>query len=245
MDRVLRVHLVMLILTCGVAISFFAFVAYVDNRYAETLGATYHYRVTVGTDGPLTDLHLFLPLPGRAGGSLEVVRAVGARGWTEIPEGWNVTLTGTEKYTLLEVSAPSVPPTDECGACGRDGALHTLTVPVKIRGPVETGDPVTDGEVLEPRRSGTEKACTDTYGPGDSIPRCTAYETRFFADYTAYPATMVVISVELTGTNRWNIFSDRWSGFRDTASLTVLGESHGWQTARGELESGLGYSSLW
>ncbi|MBS1193939.1 MAG: hypothetical protein H6R28_339, partial [Methanomicrobiales archaeon] len=82
MDRVLRILLVMLILICGVAISFFAFVAYVDSRYAETLGATYQYRVTVGTDGPLTDLHLFLPLPGRAGGSLEVVRAVGARGWT-------------------------------------------------------------------------------------------------------------------------------------------------------------------
>jgi hypothetical protein len=244
-DRVLRILLAMLVLMCGVVTSYLVFVVYVDSRYDATLESTYRYSVTVGTDGPLTDLHLFLPLPARAGGSSEVVRAVGARGWTEIPEGWNLTLTGTEKYNLLEVSAPAVTPTAECGACGTSGGLHTLTVPVKVRGPIATMDPVADDEVLEPRRSEAGKTCDDTFGTGDSIPQCTAYETRFYADYTAYPATTVVITVELTGTNRWNIFSERWNGFRDTASLTVLGESHGWQTARGELERGLGYSSLW
>ena len=241
----LRVLVVMLVLACIVTIGVFSLVAYVDSRYAETLAATYEYQVTVKTDGPLSNMLLFLPLPARGGGSSEVVRALGARGWTEFPEGWNVTLTGTEKYTLLKVSAPTVPPTDECGACSRSGAPHTLTIPVTVRGAVDPWDPVGNDEVLEPRFSVTERACREAFPAGDSTPRCTGYETRIFADYTSYPATTVVITMELTGTNRWNIFSERSSGFRDTAGLTILGESHGWQTARGELVSGIGYSSLW
>ena len=245
MDRVLRVLVVLFVVAISVTAGVFSFVAYVDSRYAETLVATYEYQLNVETDGPLSNLLLFLPLPARAGGSSEVVRAAGARGWTEIPYGWNVTLTGTEKYTLLEVTAASVPTTGECGACGRDGAPHTLTIPVTVRGPIDPRDPVGNDEVLEPRFSVMERACTEAFPRGDSTPRCTGYETSFFADYTAYPATTVVISVELTGTNRWNIFSERSSEFRDTARLTILGESHGWQTARGELVSGIGYSSLW
>jgi len=245
MDRVLRILVVMLFLACSVTIGVFSFLAYVDSRYAGTLTATYEYRVSVETDGPLSNLLLFLPLPARGGGSSEVVRAVGARGWTEAPEGWNLTLTGTEKYTFLKVTAPSVPATGECGPCGRGGTSHTLTVPVKVRGPVDPWDPVGNDEVLGPRFSVTDRTCTGTFPAGDSTPRCTGYETQVFADYTAYPATTVVITVELTGTNRWNIFSERYSEFRDSARLTILGESHGWQTARGELVSGIGYSSLW
>jgi hypothetical protein len=244
-DRVLRVLAVMLFVACTVTIGAFSFLACVDSRYAGTLTATYVYRVSVETDGPLSNLLLFLPLPARGGGSSEVVRAIGARGWTEAPEGWNLTLTGTEKYTLLKVTALSVPATDECTACATGGSPHTLTVPVKVRGPVDPWDPVGNDEVLEPRFSVTHRTCTETLPAGDSTPRCTGYETRLFADYTAYPATTVVITLELTGTNRWNIFSERFSEFRDTARLTILGESHGWQTARGELVSGIGYSSLW
>jgi hypothetical protein len=244
-DRVLRVLVVIFVLVCAVTVGLFAFNAYVDSRYADTLTATYLYQVSVATDGPLTDLLLFLPLPARGGGSSEVVRAVGAQGWTEVPEGWNLTLTGTEKYTLLKISAPSLNLTDECGACGRSGAPHILTIPVKVRGPIDPWDPVGNDEALDPRRSVTNVTCTEAYASGDSTPHCTAYETRFFADYTAYPATTVVITVELTGTNRWNIFSERFSEFRDKARLTILGESHGWQIARGELVSGIGYSSLW
>ena len=245
MDRVLRILIVLLILLCGAFTAILAFHAYVDSRYAETLTSTYEYQVTLVTDGPLTDLHLFLPLPTRVGGTSDVVRATGARGWTDIPAGWNLTLTGTEKYTLLEITAPSVPVTGGCSACGEAESPLVLTIPATVPGPINTTDPVGNDEVLKPRRSEAVKACTDTSGAGDSTPRCTGYETRFFADYTTYPATTVVITVDLTGTNRWNIFSDRWSEFRDTARLTVLGESHGWQAARGELVSGLGYSSLW
>jgi hypothetical protein len=244
-DRVLQVLVVMLVVLCSATIGVFSFLSYVDGRYAETLTATYEYRVSVETDGPLSNLLLFLPLPVRGGGSSEVVRAVGARGWTEAPDGWNMTLTGTEKYTLLKITASSVPATGECSPCGRGGTPLTFTVPVKVRGPIDPWDPVGNDEVMEPRFQVTERTCTETFPPGDSRPRCTGYETQFFADYTAYPATTVVMAVELTGTNRWNIFSDRYSEFRDTARLTILGESHGWQTARGELASGIGYSSLW
>jgi len=243
-DRVLRVLVVVFVVAC-VAAGLLGFKVYVDSRYAETLTSSYQYQVSVITDGPLTDLLLYLPLPVKGGGTSEVVRAVGAQGWTEVPEGWNLTLTGTKKLTLLKVSAPSVPPTDDCGACGRTGAPHVLTIPVEVQGPVDPWDPVWNDEVLEPRYSVTDSTCTETYGPGDSTPHCMAYETRFFADYTAYPATTVIITVELTGTNRWNIFSERSSEYRDSARLAVLGESHGWQTATGQLVSGIGYSSLW
>lgn len=235
----------LLVITCGVAVFGFAFETYIDSRYADTLTATYEYRVTVVTDAPLSDLHLFLPLPVRRGASSAVVQAVGARQWTEIPEGWNVTLTGTQKYNLLEVNAPLADTTEGCSACGISPGPHVLTIPATVTRPIDVRDPAVSEEVLEPRRAEAEKACTGTDSTGDSTPRCTSYETRFFADYTTYPATTVVITVELVGTNRWNIFSDRYSQFRDTASLTVLGESHGWQSARGVLETGLGYSSLW
>jgi hypothetical protein len=244
-DRVLQALVVLFLVMLGASIGLFSFLDYVDSRYAETLEETYEFRLSVETTSPLSNLLLFIPLPVRGSGTSEVVRAIGARGWTEAPEGWNMTLTGTEKYTMLKVTALSVPATVGCGACGTGGAPLTLLIPVRVRTPIDTRDPAGDDEVIQPRLSVMDRACTETFPAGDSVPRCTAYQTRIFADYTAQPQTGVLVTLTLTGTNRWNIFSERFSEFRDTVRLALTGESHGWQTAEGQLASGIGYSSLW
>lgn len=248
MDTALRHLIRILCIALLLAALFVGFSAYVQGTYRETLSSTYTYEVTLETDAVLTNVTLFLPLPGDSGRS-PVTLAVGRGDLAGLPGGWGLGLYGAGNATFMKITADRIAPEYRPPPvpAGEEADPAAVPVPVPVRLVVEaaaddridTARPLGNAAVLRPKYNLTEVAC-DFPHDAASPPVCYTYETAFFASYVTAPDARVTITVGLTGSNTWFVFG--WSGneLRDRAVLTLTGPGDGWQRVRGAMTAGIG-----
>jgi hypothetical protein len=253
MDRTLKSIAWVLIAALIVGGAFISFFAYVQSSYERSLSSTYVYQITLETDEELTNATLFIPLPDGSGTQSPIVLLIGSGNLSGLPEGWTTEIYGTEKFTMLKITAETIAPQvrplpipiSETGTPPPAGEVGSVPAPIRIivqadaGGLIDTRDPVGNSSVLLPKYNLTPVPCSFPY-PDENPPACYTYEGLLYAEYSAPPGAAVTITVGLTGTNEWFVFG--WTGneFRDQIVFTHSGESHGWQTVSGTLVTGVG-----
>jgi len=240
MDKIIKTALGLFIVILILFVAVVAYTAYIDTTYRNSLTSTYQYTCTISTDNVLSNVTLFLPVPANVNGNSPVVAQISSRDVSGAPADWNLTLFGTGKATLLQVSAPTI------GQPAINGSTQptTITLTVNASSPalIDTASPVEYAAVFRPVQSIHAAACpAGDSTSATSTPACYQYLTSTYADYTAASGATVTISASVTGTNSWTIFSPASNEYRNTITmLTLHGGNHGWVTTLGWIESGLG-----
>src|SRR5512138_515434 len=107
MDRIITITIAVFLIILAAFVSITGYGFYVDTAYRNSFTGNYTYSYTLTTDGPLTNLTLFLPVPDDRSGNSPMVTYFGTGTTTGMPADWNATLFGTGKATLLKVTTPS------------------------------------------------------------------------------------------------------------------------------------------
>jgi hypothetical protein len=105
------------------------------------------------------------------------------------------------------------------------------------KGPIDTSDPAQNSAMFRPVQKMETSGCRADSPAGAS---CSVYVTSFYADYTSAPGAEVKFGSALTGKNRWKIFEPKSNEYHTSVSLLLFGENHGWTSAQGFLETGIG-----
>jgi hypothetical protein len=239
MDKIIKIALGFFIIILVLFVGVVSYSAYIDMTYRSSLASTYQYTCTISTDGMLSNVTLFLPVPADVNGNSPVVAQISSQEISGVPAGWNLTLFDTGKATLLKVSAQSI------GQSGNNGSIQptTITLSVNVSSPIliDTASPVYHGAVFRPVQGIHQVACTAGDTTSVNTPSCFQYLTSTYAAYSAAPATTLTISADVTGTNSWTIFSPASNEYQNTISmLTLHGGNQGWVTTLGWIESGIG-----
>jgi len=239
MDKIIKVVLGLFIILLVLFVAIVSYMTYVDTMYRNSLSSNYQYTCTISTDGVLSNVTLFLPVPEDTRGDSPVIAQISSQDISGVPANWNLTLFDTGKGTLLQVVAPVIGQSATNGSA--QPAVVTLMVNASSPAVIDTGSPAVHAAVFRPVQGIQMVACPagDTAVAGS--PSCYQYQTSIYADYTAAPAASLAISASVTGTNSWTIFSPASNGYRNTIGIPTLhGENHGWVTASGMIEAGIG-----
>ena len=239
MDKIIKIVMGLFIVILVLFIAVFSYSSYIDTAYRNSLNGTYLYTCTISTDGVLSNVTLFLPVPAAPNGNSPVVVEISSQDVSGVPADWNLTLFGTGKATLLKVSARTIGQP----AINGNAQPTTITLMVNASSPslIDTALPVENAAVFRPVQSIHPVACPAGDTTSASTPSCFQYMTSTYADYSAVPATTVTISASVTGTNTWRIFSPASNEYQNTISMLALhGGNHGWVTTLGWIESGVG-----
>ena len=239
MDKIIKIAMGLFIVILVLFIAAFSYTSYIDTAYRNSLTGTYLYTCTISTDGVLSNVTLFLPVPADPNGNSPVVAKISSRDVSGVPAEWNLTLFGTGKATLLKISARTI------GQPAVNGNVHptTITLTVNASAPslIDTALPVENAAVFRTVQSIHPVACPAGDTTSASTPSCFQYLTSTYTDYSAAPATTVTISAGVTGTNTWTIFSPASNEYQNTISMLALhGGNHGWVTTLGWIESSVG-----
>ena len=239
MDKIVKVVLGLFIVILVLFVSIVSYMTYVDTMYRNSLSSNYQYTCTISTEGVLSNVTLFLPVPADIQGDSPVIAQISSQDISGVPANWNLTLFDTGKGTLLQVVAPLI---GQSAATGNtQPAVVTLTVNASSPALIDTGSPVARAAVFRPVQGLQTVACPTGGTSVTGSPTCYQYQTSVYADYTAAPTASLAISASVTGTNAWTIFSPASNGYRNTISIPTLhGENHGWVTALGGIEAGIG-----
>lgn len=233
MDRTQSVVLGVLVVTALVFFGAVALSVYTGIAYRDTLSSTYEYRVEITPDALLEDVTLYLPVPARGPGSSAVLEGIGSGGIQGVPAGWEVSLIGTEKFTMLEITAREIDP--GCGC-----APMILSLATKVRGPIHTRTAGSDDLVLRSVTQVLPAACEGRDTGGSTETRCWIYQGPAYADFTAPGEAKLSIHVSLTGRNAWDVFGPSSNEYRDNLQFSFSGERQGWRTGDGSLVTGIG-----
>jgi hypothetical protein len=231
MDRVMKVGISLFVIVLVVFTSWILYDAYVESSFRASLQSTYTYTLSVTTDTPLYNTTFFIPLPVNPGGTSPVVELVGAGRVSDKPPGWGFTLFGENNATLVKITAPQILPEGPSG----------FSVEVPSHTFIDTKSPFDRGIVILPIRDLARSECSAISGGKSGASVCYRYLSVMYADYTTTPNAKVLIHTDLQGKNRWHIFRPSSNEYRDTLSLTLLGNmNRGWFPAKGELVTGIG-----
>jgi hypothetical protein len=234
MDRTLTAVLAVLVMAMVIFLAVFSLTVYMGIRYRDTLAGTYDYRVSIANDAALGNVTLYLPIPGRLKGNSAVLEEIGGGGLAGLPAGWKTALIGTEKVTLLEVTAPEVPATPA-------GRPYQLSITTRVRDPVGTGSDNFNDLVLAPLAGKTPAACTGIpAGQVSGNVRCAAYRGSAYADYTGPRDARLQISLSVTGKNAWDVIVPSGNEYRDGFQVSFSGDERGWKEGDGLLATGIG-----
>ena len=239
MDKIIKVVLGLFIIILVLFVSVVSYMTYTDMMYRDSLSSNYQYTCTISTDGILSNVTLFLPVPEDTRGDSPVIAQISSHDISGVPANWNLTLFDTGKGTLLQVVAPVIGESPVNGSA--QPVVVTLMVNASSPALIDTESPVAHAAVFRPVQGIRTVACPagDTAAAGS--PSCYQYQTSIYADYTAAPMASLAISASVTGTNSWTIFSPASNGFRNTLSVpTLQGANHGWVTAVGGIVEGIG-----
>lgn len=237
MDFVMKTTLCLFLVILGAFTGVITYNRYVETEYRSTINGTYTYSCTITTDGPLSNVTLFLPVPADDAGNSPIVSAYSSRTVTGIPAGWETTLYDTGKATMLKVEAAAVIPPEGTNA----SAPYRVTFSTETEGraAIETRDPRTGGGAMfRPMQGLNAAACPPEVTGGNSS--CFSYNTPLYADYGTAANTNVIITSAVNGENTWTIFGPRSNGFHAGIDTVLRGPNHGWTTAAGTLVAGLG-----
>jgi hypothetical protein len=235
MDRIIKITLGLFIVILVLFVGTFMYNSYVENAYRTSLSSTYTYSCTISTDSPLYNVTFFIPVPANRAGNSPIVNALSAKGVTGIPDTWTTTVTGTDKMTTMKVTTPAIIP--PAGTTAKNPYIITFGTQLNAEGPIDTADPVMNSAMFRPVQKIGKTACRADSPQGAS---CFTYVTSFYADYTTDPNAEVKFTSSLKGKNSWKIFEPKSNEYRTDISLLMFGENHGWTSAQGFLESGIG-----
>jgi hypothetical protein len=221
MDRTLLAGLAVLAVALVIFTAAFSVTVYMGIRYRSTFQGSYEYQVGITPDAPLGNVTLYLPIPARGREKSPVAERIGSGALQGVPAGWNVSLIGTEKFTMLEVTAREIDP--GCGC-----APLILSVDALSRSRVETREAAT-GDLVIDTLAGKEKVpCGGrVYGvPPDAA--CVAYRGRIYASGTAPANSTLTVSITLVGKNSWDVFGPSSNEYRDGLMVTIPGAPGGY-----------------
>jgi hypothetical protein len=233
MDRTLSGVLAILVVVLVIFLAAVSIVLYAEITYRATLSGTYDYRVSITSDTTLENVTLYLPIPARGPESSAVLEAIGAGRLRGLPGGWNTSLIGTEKFTLLEVTAPEM-------AASPVGRPYLLTVSVHTTGPIDTRNAGTGDLVLVPSAMKVPAVCSNVNAQVSTDTRCELYRGSTYADFTSPGNVHLSVFIFLTGRNTWDVFGPSSNEYQDGLQVTFSGGDRGWQTGDGILVTGLG-----
>lgn len=237
MDRIIKITIGLFIV---ILIAFAAVVTYnnyIVTEYRNSLTSTYSYSCTFSTEDVLTNVTFFLPVPEDTRGNSPIITEISNHNVSGLPHDWSASLYGTGKTTYLKISTPSLGLPSVNGSAQTSIILLTVTAPSP--GPINTRTPLQNAAVFRPVQDIRAQAC-----PGVNAtvgqPSCYRYLTSMYADYTASPGAVVRINAGLDARNTWKINEPASNAYKNTVAVELHGDNHGWVTATGGLESGIG-----
>jgi hypothetical protein len=150
-----------------------------------------------------------------------------------VPPGWSISLIGTEKFTMLEVTAREIAPTPA-------GKPYLLSVGAQVKGPISTKTAGSDEMVLQPASKGSQVACGGTDLESSPEIRCELYQEPVYGDFIAPGTPHLTVFVYLDGKNTWDVFGPSSNEYQDGLQVSFSGLAQGWQTGNGILVTGIG-----
>lgn len=233
MDRTLSRVLVVLVVVSVIFLAAISITLYVEITYRATLSGTYDYRVSITSDTTLENVTLYLPIPTRGPENSAVLEAIGAGGLRGLPRGWKTSLIGTEKFTMLEVTAPEI-------AASPVGRPYLLSVSAHTAGPIDTRNAGTGDLVLVPSAMRTPAVCENIDAQASPDTHCELYRGSAYADFTAPGNVRLSVFIFLSGRNTWDVFGPSSNEYQDGLQVTFSGGTRGWHTGDGILVTGIG-----
>jgi hypothetical protein len=233
MDKIIKIASGLFIIIIVLFGSIASYNAFVEKAYHESLKSTYSYTVTISTSGELRNVTFFIPVPANPNGNSPFVEQFSIGNFTGIPVGWETTLLGSNKGTMVKIQIPVV--------VGSDGAGFSVRTSSDARTSkvIDTKSPQDRDIVLSPVQDLKEVRCVEfeDYKPGAT---CYRYQSAVYADYESSPNVKVEISSRIDGKNEWKIFEPAYNQYTNSISVTMLGENHGWVTTKGEMQACIG-----
>jgi hypothetical protein len=233
MDKVIRITSGIFILILVIFAGTGLYGSYVEKEYRRTLVSTYSYTLMISTSGELHNVTFFIPVPANPNGNSPFVEQFSIGNFTGIPKGWETTLLGSNKATMVKLQVPVV--------VGSEGAGFSVRTSSDARTSkvINTKSPHDRDIVLRPVQDIKEVRCAEFE---DSKPgaTCYRYQSAVYADYEASPNVKVEISSTINGKNDWKIFEPAYNQYTNSISVTMLGENHGWVITKGEMQTGIG-----
>jgi hypothetical protein len=233
MDRTLSVVLGILVVSALVFFGAVSLWVYTGISYRATLSSTYEYRVSIATDETLGNVTLYLPVPARGPGSSAVLERIGSGDIKGVPAGWNISLIGTEKFTMLDLTAGEIGPSPP-------GSPYLLSLDTRVSRPINTKNAGSDDLVLRSVTQVIPAACEGRDPKASPEMRCWLYQGPAYADYTSDGNERISVLVSLAGRNAWDVFGPSSNEYRDRLQFSFAGERKGWRTGDGSLVTGIG-----
>jgi hypothetical protein len=238
MDKVIKIVSGLFIIIFVLFASIASYHVFVENAYLESLKSTYSYTCTISTDSVLTNVTLFIPVPADKTGNSPVVEQFSIRGIEGIPPDWKTALTGSNKGTYVEITTPVIALV--LNGTNKNGYAVELSLHTTAPRLIDTRDPQGNDAVFHPMQAVRKVDCTTTASSTTSKGACYTYLGTVYADYSASPDAQVTIRSEMVGRNNWKIFEAEENEYRASISVLMFGDQHGWITAKGILETGIG-----
>ena len=233
MDRTLFRVLVVLAVASVIFLAAISITVFVEITYRATLSSTYEYRVSITSDATLGNVTLYVPIPARGPKSSSVLEGIGSGGLKGVPPSWGVSLIGTEKFTMLELTAREIEPSPP-------GRPYLLSFDTRVRGPIHTRTAGSEDLVLRSVTQVIPAACGGMDTEASPEMRCWLYQGPAYADFTAPGNEHLSVQVSLTGRNAWDVFGPSSNEYRDGLQFSFSGERRGWRTGDGSLVTGIG-----
>jgi hypothetical protein len=233
MDRTLFRVLVILAVASVLFLAAISITVFMEIAFRATLSSTYEYEVSITSDAALENATFYIPVPARGPEASPVLRGIGSANLLGVPRGWNISLIGTEKFTMLEVTAREIPPTPP-------GRPYLLSLDAQTHGPIDTRTTGTGDLVLVPAAIRTPVACGNMDAGTSPEARCELYRASAYADFTAPERSHLSLSIILTGRNTWNVFGPASNEYQDGLQVSFSGGTRGWHTGDGILVTGIG-----
>jgi hypothetical protein len=237
MDRIIKIALSLFVVVLVAFVGLVGYNGYVENAYQASLASSYTYNCTITTDSPLTNVTFFIPVPADRRGNSPIISQFSAQEMPGVPSAWRTLLYDTGKSTMVKVTIPSlVPPAGTTHEHPYTVTFSTNTSSHKL---IDTRNPVENSPVFRPVTDPAAAECKGSVSTSDQR-KCYSYLTSIYADYQTNPDASVSITSAIRGTNQWNLFGPRENAYDTDIYTLMLGENHGWTTARGYLETGIG-----
>ena len=238
MDKIIKIGAGLFIIIIVLFGSLVAYNGFVEKAYRESLKSSYSYRCTISTDSVLTNVTLFIPVPSDTAGNSPIIERFSVRGIEGIPPTWKTTLMGSNKGTYVEIKTPVIS-TVRNGTGNNENPIQ-LSLEIIAPRAVSTGSPQDNIALFRPVQDLTKTECGDGTVARTEKGVCYNFVTPVYADYGTSPDARVTIHSEIVGRNEWRIFDPAKNEYHSSISVVMVGEPHGWTSAKGFLKTGIG-----
>jgi hypothetical protein len=238
MDKIIKITaglfmVILVVFTAGIV-----YTGFVRHAYRTSLSSTYNFSWTITTDSSLSNVTLFIPLPADNSGNSPVVSRISSQGIRGIPGDWNVTLFDTGKATMAKITTPAIIP--PAGTPPSRPFAIVFFIETRGKTGIDTLCPYENSAMFRPVRNLQQAVCPREITASRDAPRCSIYQTSFYADYDAPGNASVTVASALTGRNAWTVFTPASNEYTTAISAGITGSHHGWVTMNGSLTNAIG-----